>query len=336
MKKITILLVVIMVFLVLSGLGIFAKEQVWEFKIGNKVNETHPESQGILKFIELVDERSKGRIKITPYFGEILGPAKIQLENVITGVQDFYSATYTFLASYVPEFRVHSLPYLFENYEEYQKFLLSPIEKNMEEKLIEKVGLRVLNEKKNWRAGAYRVIASKKPIKSIDDIKGLKLRQPDNQTTIKTWTALGANVAIISFSETYLALQQGMVDALTTTLEGYYVVKFYELAKHITKSNEYQQQLCIVMNESRFQSLPQDLQEVIIESINDAGVLVTQLIEDKSIEIENELKNKHGVQIHVIDLEPLKEKTRTIHDELEASGFIPAGIIDQINDYLAD
>jgi len=336
MKKIVILLVVITVLFILNGVGVFAQEQVWEFKLGSKMIETHPESQGVLKFIKLVDERSKGRIKIIPYFGEILGPSKVQLENVITGTQDFYTASYTFLANYVPEFRVHSLPYLFESYEEYQKFLLSPIEENMEKKIIKNVGLRVLNEKKNWKIGAYRVIVSKKPIKSIDDIKGLKLRQPDNQTTIKIWTALGANVVIIPFTETYLALQQGMVDALTTTLEGYSSVKFFDIAKHITKSNEYQQQDCTVMNERKFQSLPQDLQEVIIESMNDAGDFTTQLIENKAIEIENELKNKHGVQIHDIDLKPFKEKTQAAYDELEASGFIPAGILDQIKDYLAE
>lgn len=336
MKKILIFLVVVFLVSVLNGLSITAAEQVWEFRIGNKQNEGHPESQSILEFIRLVDERSNGRIKIIPYFGEVLGPSKIQLENVIAGTQDFYCATYTFLANYVDDFKVHSLPYLFENYEEYQKFLLSPIQKKMEDKILEKVGLRVVTEKKNWKAGAYRIVVSKNPIKSIDDLKGLKLRQPDNATTIKVWTALGANVAIIPFSETYLALQQGMADALTTTLESYHAMKFYEIAKHITKSNEYQQQRCIVMNEKSYQSLPEDLQRVIIESINDAGDFNTNIIDTIAAKLEPELKNEYGVEIHEIDLAPIKEKVQLVHVELEESGFLPAGLIDEIKEYLAD
>ena len=203
--------------------------KTWNLKLGSKMVENHLESQAIQEFIRLAEKKSGGQIKIIPYFGEVLGNSKVQLENVSTGVQDFYVESYTFFANYVPEFRTHSLPYLFSGNEEYKKFLMSPIEDEMEKKLVDKVGIRIVNDRRNWLRGPYRILVSRRPVTKIEDVKGLKLRQPDNQPTIKTWSAFGASISIIPYSETYLAIQQGMVDAVTCPIANLYSDKFYEL-----------------------------------------------------------------------------------------------------------
>ena len=74
-------------------------KKVYELKLGSKMVENHLESQAVKRFIELVDEKSDGQIKITSYFGETLGNSKVQLENVMNGVQDFYVESYTFFAN---------------------------------------------------------------------------------------------------------------------------------------------------------------------------------------------------------------------------------------------
>ncbi len=309
-------------------------KKVYELKLGSKMVENHLESQAVKRFIELVDEKSDGQIKITSYFGETLGNSKVQLENVMNGVQDFYVESYTFFANYVPEFRVHSLPWLFGSNENYQKFLKSPIEEEMEQKLIEQNGLRIINEDKNWLRGPYRILVSRRPIQSMEDLKGLKLRQPDNQPTIKTWSALGANPSIIPYSETYLAVQQGMVDAVTVPIANLYSDKFIELIKNVTVTHEYQQQVAIAMNEEVYKSLPEDLQKVIIESANEAGDYCTQLVNEEGNTLRQKLIDEYEAKFYDVDLTPFKGKAKEIHMELEASGFIPTGLIDHINEYL--
>ena len=306
-------------------------QEVIELKLGTKMAENYIESVAVKRFIELVEEKSTGNIKIVPYFGEVLGNSKIQLENTMSGSQDFYVESYTFFANYVPEFRVHSLPYLFGNNEQYQKFLLGPIQKAMEEDLKE-LNLRILNEKKNWLRGPFRVLASKKPVRSLDDVAGLKLRMPDSPVSIKTWTTLGANVSIIPFSETYLALQQGMVDGLTTTVTATVSNKLAEITKHITITHEYQQQMAIVMNEDRFQSLSDEYQKILIDSCNEAGELNTQLISQRGEEVVQELKEQYDANVYEIDLTPFIDKVAEVHVEFEEEGFLPAGLLERIKE----
>ena len=342
MKKInSFLLLTFVVFLIFAmfNLQALSDEKKWELKLGSKQYETNPESAGVIEFIRLVEERTNGQVKIIPYFGEILGNSKTQMENVIINVQDFYVESYSFLGSYVPEFRVHALPYLFSGNEEYKKFLLSPIEEEMENKLIDKIGIRVINEAKNWLRGPNRLIASRKPILSLDDIQGLKLRQPNIQSTIKVWSALGANVIIIPWSEAYLAATQGIVDAVTMVIFSYYENAFCEVLKHVTTTNEYPQQIAIVMNEKKFQSLPKEFQEIIINSANEAGDLCTEAVIKKALEVKKEnLETDHatGVTFYEPDLKSWRNKAREVHKELEETGFIPAGLIEKIHNYLGN
>jgi len=326
-KIVTILCLVICVVFLMNIISIAA--DVWEFKLGAKMPETRLEAQALKEFMASAEEKSGGRIKFVYYFGGTLGGAKEQLENVVTGVQDFFAETYTYLAPFVDGFRVHSMPFFFSDNEEYQKFLLGPIEKEMEQALIDKVGLRVMNEKKNWLRGPYRIIASKKPILTLEDVKGVKLRQPDNQATIKLWNAFGASVIVLPYSEVYLSLQQGMVDAVTIPITNYDTDKFYELAKHATITNEYQQQLVIVMNEKRFQSLPEDIRQILFDTINEAGELCTKIVNDAASTVKDKLV-KEGVSFWTVDLTPWREKAIEVHKQLEEEGFLPAGLMEKI------
>ena len=327
--KIIIIFCFVVCAVFLININIIASE-VWELKLGAKMPETRLEAKALKSFMANAEEKSEGRIKFVYYFGGTLGGAKEQLENVISGVQDFFVETYTYLAPFEEGFKVHSTPFFFSSNEEYRKFLLGPVEKEMEQKLIDKVGLRVMNEKKNWLRGPYRIIAAKKPILELEDVKGINLRQIDNQATIKIWDAFGANNIVLPYSEVYLALQQGMVEAVTIPITNYETDKFYELAKHATITKEYQQQLVIVMNEEKFKSLPEDLRQILFDTINEAGELCTRIVNEAAGTVRDKLSNEYGISFYEIDLSQWKEKAAEAHKDLEESGFFPAGLMDRI------
>ena len=332
-KKYVLLLVVISIFLLFFSIG-YAQEKVWTLKLGATVTENNDVATGIKKFVEIVEEKSEGRIKFDTYFGGSLGTHKTQLENVISGLQDIYAETYTYFQSYVPGFGIHAVPFFFKDNDEYRKFLLSPIEADMEKELLEKTGLRIICEEKNWLKTPYRVIISRRPIQSLEDLKGLKLRQPDAPTSIKVWGALGAIITITPWSEVYLALQQGMVDAITAPISSIYDEKFYEVAKYATVTNEYMQQVPICINNKKFESFPEDLQNIIIDAANEAGNYCTELIERNGV-IAREEAIKQGVTIYEFDLDSWRNKAAEAHKELEESGVVPAGLMDEIKDYLS-
>jgi len=322
-----------MIFMISLGV-IFAADNVWELKLGTDMPDNlESQSRGLRKFVELAEEKSEGKLKIHIYWSESLGIEKTQLENVINGIQDMYFESYSPYCSYVQDFAVHTTPYLFETDEEYQKFLLGPIEKEMEEKLLEKTGIRFINENKNWfRIG--RTVASKKPLLTLEDIKGIKMRQAPNQRSAGLWSLLGADIIYITWSEAYLSLQQGMANAITcgaTNLDGN---KFAEHVKYVAESHEYYQQLVIAMNDKKYQSLPEELKIALNEASNEAGDYFSQLVEEDKLNIRKILEEKYDVKYYEF---PYEEVAKVAKEDfipgLGEKGLISTGLIERILNY---
>ncbi|MBQ9422587.1 MAG: hypothetical protein IJU32_03320, partial [Pyramidobacter sp.] len=107
--------------LALSG----ASEAAVKLRLGNKMIATHPESVALQMMADNVKARTNGEVEIQCYFGEVLGDAKKQIENMIRGVQDFYADGYGYYDMYAPLLRAPAVPYMFRDNEHYRNFLLS-------------------------------------------------------------------------------------------------------------------------------------------------------------------------------------------------------------------
>ncbi len=307
-----------------------SSEAAIRMKLGSKQVESHQESIALKYFAEKVKERTNGEIVIDLYFGEVLGDAKKQIENMIHGMQDFYADGYGFYAPYVPEINVSAVPYIFRDNDHYRKYLLSDMQQEIERKLLEKAGLRIVNRDKNWLRGPYRVVAAKTSIETLDDLKGLKIRQPSNPTSVRAWETLGCAVTVIPYSETYLALKQGTVDAVTCPVTDALFQKFCEVAPFLTISHEYPQQVAIVMNERRFQSLTKEQQDILFETLREAGDMCTKMAIENGEILVKEMVEKYGVTMLEIDLDPWREKMAEFIAQLEKENYIPAGYVEKI------
>ncbi len=306
-------------------LSAVSAEAVTRLKLGNKMIATHPESVALQQAADNIKARTNGEVEIQCYFGEVLGDAKKQVENMIRGVQHFYADGYGYYDMYAPLLRAPAVPYMFRDNEHYRKFLLSDMEKEVEEPMLKKAGLRVVNTKRNWLRGPFRVICSRKPIRSIDDLKGLKLRMNSNPTSVRAWEQLGCAVTVIPYTETYLALKQGTVDAVTCPVVDAYLFKFCEVAPYLTITYEYPQQVAVVMNDRAFQKLTKEQQEILLDEINKAGDYVTDQALNKSGEIIEKMKKEYGVELIETDLAPWRAKMEPFIEELENKDYIPKG-----------
>lgn len=302
-------------------------------KLGNKMPETNPESKGIARFAELVEQKSEGRLKIIPYYGESLGNANNQLENVMMGTQDIYVESYSFFQSWVPELSVHTIPYLFSGPEEYKEFLKGDLEAKWEKKLTDKTGIRILNTAKNWVRGPYRVLVSKKPIATPDDLAGVKIRMAGNKLLSHVWNGLGGSVVNLAWAETYLGLKQGIVEAATSPIGVLYSMKFTEVCPYVMRTDEYNQQLAFAMNNKKFESLPEDLQKILVEAVNEAGEYETQLIFQAAEEGMKKMKEEHNMVYTEPDITPWQEKAKTLYAELEEAKIIPKGLVEEVENW---
>jgi len=302
-------------------------------KIGAKYPESSLEGRSIKKVASLLSERSGGRLELVPYFSESLGSADTQFENVMLGTQDMYMESYSFFQSWVPEMTVHTIPYLFRDAKEYRAFLLSSLEKEYEQKLLEKTGMRLIGSARNWIRGPYRVLVSRRPVITPEDVKGLKLRMSESRMNAVLWSTLGAHVTVIPWTDVYLALKQGVVDAASSTIDILYGMKFTEICKHVTRTDENRQQLAFVINEKKFQSLGPELQKMLDDVFNEIGEVHSPLVEEEGRKSLDRMKAEHAVSFYEPDLAPWQAAAREALAKLEQEEIIPPGLTEQVEEW---
>jgi tripartite ATP-independent transporter DctP family solute receptor len=173
----------------------------------------------------------------------------------------------------VAGFGIDSLPFLFENMDVQLEIFNSPIGKRLEKELIKK-GARVLG----WYAFGSRVlIFTNKRVTTFDELKGLKMRSPESEIFIEMFRRMKTMPTTVTWGEAYIALQTGVVDGMDTSLTAIKDMNFYEVSKYCLLTNHMFGTMNLLINESLYQKLPEDIQKVIIEAGEQAVNYANQL-----------------------------------------------------------
>jgi len=240
------------------GMAAYSVGAVEKMRLGHGLPEDHAVHKAVVKFAELVKERSKGEIEISVFPNGVLGNEREMLEQVQNGILEFTKASASPLETFSPEYKVFNLPFVFRDSDHFFKVLTSPVGESI-----------LASSKKSGFIGlAYydsgaRSFYGKKPFNTPDDLKGLKVRVQQSPTTIKMIQALGATPTPMSWGEVYPALQTGVVDAaennVTALTNGRHgeVCKFYSETQHQIVPD------VLVMSATRWDSLSKQNQEII-------------------------------------------------------------------------
>lgn len=246
--------------------GTSAKVKTRVLKLGHKTTESHSWHKGSLLFADLVKEGTKGEIVVEIYPNSQLGDQKQMTEAAQIGVLDFLLGAPAEFVSFIPQIGVLDLPFLFRDYDHAFKAL-------------DTVGLEYDNyfQAKNlkllstWNTGFKSLSNSKKEIKSIADIKGMKIRVAGNPMLIEVVRAMGANAITIPWSETYIALQQGTADSQFNPPGPIVDNKIHEVQKYFSPNLVIQygaEQFVISMN--TWKSLTEEQQKIILDAADKA------------------------------------------------------------------
>lgn len=291
-------------------------------KFGTNQALKHSSYQGYLKFKELVEKRSNGQITITLYPKGQLGTSPQQLQGVRMGTQDMYAEAPGYLTKEgINEYRVVNLLYFFRDEMHMRKFLSSPLGDQMAQKVIDKLGIRILNNKYNF-VKTPRGIAAKKPILTIDDIQGLKMRMFSNKVAIDSWKHMGVDPIVIPWHDAYMALRQGTVEAITASISAIRAMKFMEVLSYVTLLKQYWQIEMLWINEKKFQSFSKEQQQILIDSANDAGDYVASTIKEKYEEDIQYMINNQNATIIYLNTKPFRDKMQPHIQKLVESGYI--------------
>ena len=307
----------------------FAQKKV--FKLGHPMTPQSAEGMGVDKFAELVKQKSKGTMEVQTFHSGQLGKVMEMVEGVMMGTIDFTMEDITLYDKFIPTTRVMGMPFYFKDRPQMHRFLASDIWQGEFVKPVEKLGTKVVGTKWNWNRGPYRVLISRKPIFTLEDLKGVKLRIWEVETQRRGWTALGAVPIVITWGEAYLSLRQGIADAITCPIGLLYPAKFTEVLKYVTTIVEFPQTMVLGMNLKKFNSLTAAEQKIIIDSGNEAGEFFTQQYIRRADEDIAKMMCEHKAFFIQTCLDPWIERAQVARKELEDSGYLPKGLWEKIN-----
>ncbi|HPI98102.1 MAG TPA: DctP family TRAP transporter solute-binding subunit, partial [Synergistales bacterium] len=191
----------------------------------------------------------------------------------------------------------------------------------------EKTGIRILGY---WMNLYRNTTNSKRPIVKPEDFKGLKIRVPETKTVMDTIAALGASPVPMTFGEVYTSLQQGVIDGQENPLSIIWASKLYEVQKYLSLTGHVYSPVVVMISDQFYNSLPEDLQKIVVEAFEEVRPTARQMVEDQEIEILKNLKDK-GMEINDVDKAEFAEYMSSIYDEfIEANGSIAGEYIERI------
>ena len=277
-----------------------------------ETQSTHIAAAEIFK--PYVEEASEGRITVELYPNGQLGGDRQGIEAVQIGTIQMTIPAAAVLSGFEPKFQVFDLPFLFKSKAAAYEALDGELGETLSDTLIP-LGLRNLAFAEN---GFRHITNNRGPIHDPSDLTGLKIRTMENPVHIATFKALGANPTPISFGELYTALQQRVVDAEENPIPLVYTSKFYEVQKYYSLTGHVYAATVLLMNEDFFNSLPEDLQKVVIEGAVRYRTYQRDLSQKQDEEMLAQLRQA-GMEINELTEDEKKafiEKTLPVYDEL--------------------
>lgn len=280
---------------------------------------------GLLKFADLLKERSNGAITLTVHSGGTLGSAKECLEGVQMGSIDFIVESSASLSNFTNEMAVFDLPYLFENAEVARAALSGDAAKGQLDAL-ESIGLKGINY---WENGIY-AIGSAKPINMLADLKGMRVRSIDSALQADIYTAMGAMPVVLSWGDIYTSLQQGVVDAVSsTTVPNMYTANFYEVAPYITLSNHGYSPAPLICNLDLWNSLPADIQTLVVECAEEARAYHYEICDEQMADFRQKMTENKAEFIE-IDAAEWASSVQSVYDKYVGSDGIDPALVEAI------
>jgi TRAP-type transport system periplasmic protein len=307
---------------ILFALSVAANAEVW--RMATKQPAGSPEGKAFAKFAELVGEYTKGKIEVKVFPSEQLGKTDAALEQLQAGTVHVYPEGPSYMRKWVSQMEFVGSPFLFKDRPHWVRFMHSPEVQGWLKQVEDKAGIAIIGDITAFVRGPYRCLVSKKPVKGLADLKGLKMRQFKNQTVIDLWGRLGAEVRVLGWTEVYSSISRGIVESVTSPIALVESMKFYEVAPHIIRTDEYPQTAAFMTNAKAYRGLTPELRAAVDRAHADASKYSADLMGSITTESLKRMAAK-GVTYDEIDTSDIVNEAAKFYSELEKAGKLPDG-----------
>lgn len=278
----------------------------WVLKFGSHANQNLLYSQAIVKISEWAEERSEGRLKIETFFGGQLGNERDAIESVKMGTFDMTLCGASSLGVWQNDFNILGMAFIWKDIDHLTKVVRGPIGQEMIDKLVKETGIKIIDM--GWIFGE-RHFNTNTLIRTPDDIAGLKIRTPEVPIYVSNLKAMGATPVAMSSSETFVAIQTGVIDGQENAPDTIYANKMYEVTKYLCLSSHVIQNQAILINNRIFNKMPEDLQNILVEATIDAGEWNNQQVVENAERCIQLLKDEGMIVIDDVDRDAFREKS---------------------------
>lgn len=245
------------------------------------------------KFKQSFEQKTGGKHKIDLFPNGQLGSEENTVNNAAMGTLDFSILAINNVTPFSPTVGVLSLPYVIQSAEEAKKLTLGDVGKELTANTVRDANVRIVG----WAYSGFRVLTnSKKPVTTLADLQGLKIRVPKNEIMIATYQSWGINPTPMAWGETFPALQQRVVDGQDNPYITVSAMKFNEVQKYVTNIRYVFSLEPLIVSESVFKRQPADVQKAILEAGAEASEHSYKWLLETEDKIRKDLAAK-GMQI---------------------------------------
>jgi tripartite ATP-independent transporter DctP family solute receptor len=313
---------------ILGGAMSSASAVTW--RLTHKMPADSPEGKVHQRFAELVDKYSGGKLKIAVFPSEQLGKEASVLEQLQLGTIQIYCENAFFLQKWVPDIKWMSAPFLFKDREHWVHFVnTSPMVKSWFDQVEKKAGVIPLGHLTDVVRGPFRVLVSKRPIHSLEELRGLKIRMYPDQLATGIWNNLGAETRLLAWTEVYESIKSGVIEGVTSPIALVDSMRFYEVAPNVIRTDEFWQELAYMMNAKAFRSLSPELQQALLRAHKEAGEYSAGLMEQAAKDVVKSVQ-EHGAKYIEPDIKPWIARTAEFYDRENKEGRMPKGFLEAI------
>lgn len=278
-----------------------------------------------LRFTACVNDKAGGRLRVNFIQGEQLGSDMQVIEQMMQGSVHIYGDVLDWYANWVKDFSILAWGFTFKDAGHMQRFLDSDIYAGLVEKLRKEQGLRILAAAPTQP----RILFSKKPVASIADLSGVKMRVPEIKTYLTLWETLGTRPSRLAWGEIYLGLKTGVVDAAEGPISSAYSAKFHEAVKYVTRTDHLMSSAHITVNEKAYSALPADQQKLLADCAKQS-VQGTRASAERETEDVVRKMAAEGATVSPIDKGPIQVRAREGVGKMERDGAWSNGLWERI------
>ncbi|MGB7858825.1 MAG: TRAP transporter substrate-binding protein [Pseudolabrys sp.] len=289
-------------------------------KIVLKATDVHPLGyptvEAVVQMGKKLEAATNGRLSIQMFPSMQLGGEKEMIEQAQVGALAIARISVGPMGPVVPEMNVFNLPFMFRDDAHMEKVIDGPIGDELLKKLSESkanlIGLCWMN------AGTRNVYNSKKPIQTVDDLKGLKIRMMGNPLFVDTMNSLGGNGVSMSFDQLITAMQTGVVDGAENNYPTYESGQHYRYAKYYSKTGHLMIPEILVFSKKIWDELSKEDQALILKFAKEAQQEERKLWYDREKESLKKMAEAGAIVNDVADKKPFQAAVKPVWDKYGA------------------